>query len=366
MDKNYERLLHLLRCGIEEEDLYLPHFVNKDTDWEYIFLEAKKQTVLGIVLDGMAHLPKEFLPERNLYLKWCSIVGHIEKNNEWMNKVLCELLERLEKEKVNPVLLKGQGAATRYPFPEHRMCGDIDLYVEKEDFERAKELFESWQGVKQESAEEKHMGYRYQGVIVELHHVVNRMSDPRNNRRLKKVIETCSPDGFRKITITGRTVSILPVELDAFYMLTHVYYHMLEGGIALRQLCDWVMLVKNERKQMDISRFLSYLKQFHFRGMYGAMAYIAVKYLGLKKEMLPITLQEKDSKNGEKMMELVMERGNFGHYEKNKLRTFQPGLIRNLKNYIRAYHSCIRFFSFCPREAIWFPIRKLRFYLEKI
>lgn len=365
MDKNYNRFLHLLRCGMGEEDLCLPLFVEGDTDWEYVFRQAKKQTVVAVVFDGMRELPEELLPERMLYLKWCSMVGCIEESNERMNGVLCELLGRLEEYEIRPVLLKGQGVALRYPCPKHRMCGDIDLYVEDGDFERVQGLFEKWKVQKLECGEEKHLEYKYQGIMVELHHVINRLADPWNDRRLRDIVNGYSADGYSEVHIHERKVRTLPVELEAFYMLTHVYYHILEGGIALRQLCDWVMLIRKEREGMDVVRFASYLRIFGFGGMYGAMGHIAVRYLGLKEEMLPVALRKKDEKNGERMMKLVMEKGNFGHYEMDEFRSYRPGLRGSLENYLRACRLCVCFFRLCPREAMWFPVRKLWFYLVK-
>lgn len=54
-----------------------------------------------------------------------------------MNMTLQLLVLTLRKAGIEPVLLKGQGLSRYYPTPELRQCGDIDIYVGEENYEKA-------------------------------------------------------------------------------------------------------------------------------------------------------------------------------------------------------------------------------------
>lgn len=59
---------------------------------------------------------------------------------QMLNNTLVSIVLELRKHGIDPVLLKGQGIAKYYPVPELRQCGDIDIYVGQEKFEKACEV----------------------------------------------------------------------------------------------------------------------------------------------------------------------------------------------------------------------------------
>lgn len=367
MNRDFNRFLHLLRCGIGEEDLCLPLFADGNMDWEYIYRQSEKQTVTGIIFDAVLGLPEEYLPPRELFLKWCAKVAQLEMLNEQMNMKLCELLDILEEQQIKAVLLKGQGMATLYPMPAHRTCGDIDLYVLPSDFYKTQQLFEQLACLPMECGEEKHLEYVYKNILVEIHHSVNRFNYPLSNWRFKKVVAKLFDNNLLEtVTITNREVQILPATFNVFYLLTHTYYHILCGGVGLRQICDWVLLVRQKHNSIDQKLFSFYLKQFDFQKVYDAIAYVAVQYLGLDRKYLPVVINNKHAYYGEQVMKMIMWGGNFGKYKGEyaiKPTSSMRGRIRNF------WEACViswRFFAFCPTESIWFPIQKLRFYIKKL
>lgn len=377
MNKDRERFFHLVRCGMGGEDLCLPLFADGSTDWEYLFGQAQRQTVTGIVFDALLSLPAELLPPRKIYLKFCVAVARIEECNEKMNRTLCDVLDLLDSATIDSLLLKGQGAATRYPKPEHRMCGDIDLYLNPSDMKKVEHLF-ALQGIrKQEGGEEKHVGYTYQGIVLEMHHLLIRFSNPWNHKRLKRIVSSglsdpserivisCFSDSSERTVTNRREVPVLPATLDAFYQLAHMYYHILEGGIGLRQICDWALLIRRRKHGVEVTLFKRYLKRFRFSRMYGAVAYIAVNCLGIPAEELPLPLQKRDSFHGKRLLSLVLKGGNFGRYDAVGLREQKANRRARFGNYLRACKMSFLFFRLSPFEAVWFPVQKLRFYLKK-
>ena len=71
-------------------------------------------------------------------------VVRIEQSHAVLNDRLTRLVPMFQAEGINAILLKGQGMARYYPNPLRRQCGDIDLYIGMEDYDKACELVETW------------------------------------------------------------------------------------------------------------------------------------------------------------------------------------------------------------------------------
>ena len=104
---------------------------------------AKMQSVTGILFDGIQQLTKTQRPPTEILLDWFGQTLHIESANIKHNKALASLVSYLRDEGVESRLLKGQGCASYYPNPLHRQCGDIDLFVGKEQYGRALQVIEN-------------------------------------------------------------------------------------------------------------------------------------------------------------------------------------------------------------------------------
>ena len=203
-------LLNLLRCGLWEEDVNLPLFASNKANWPGLFELAQKQAVTGVVFDALKHLPAELQPPRALYLQWCGLVAKIETRNELMNKVIGALNETLRGYEISPVLLKGQGVARYYRNPLRRICGDIDIYVSPEEFDRAQLCLRDSGAELLAYQEEKHAEYRFGGEALELHHVMNRFKNPWVDVRFRKEVARICAEDVPWVNIGGHRVRVLP------------------------------------------------------------------------------------------------------------------------------------------------------------
>ena len=98
---------------------------------------AKPQSVLGLVANVIlsdSTLSEKLSVQENAKLR--HFVMSNLSTSQMLNKKLLAIVQELRKHGIDPVLLKGQGISKYYPIPELRQCGDIDIYVEQENFER--------------------------------------------------------------------------------------------------------------------------------------------------------------------------------------------------------------------------------------
>lgn len=104
-----------------------------EKEWNEIHSMARKQTVQGIIYDGIRLLPDEAVPPRKVLLGWMVEVDTLERVNRQHGETLKGLQQIYAQPPSIPLLLlKGIGLAGFYPHPEHRIAGDIDLWFGNE------------------------------------------------------------------------------------------------------------------------------------------------------------------------------------------------------------------------------------------
>ena len=133
-DKNIQVFFTLLRAGLwEQADASL----NDKVDWEKVYQLAEEQSVIGVVLAGIEKTNTNHSDNTNripqeLLLQWIGEVQMIEQQNKAMNVFVAKLIEKLRKDDVYAILVKGQGIAQCYEKPLWRASGDVDLLLNEE------------------------------------------------------------------------------------------------------------------------------------------------------------------------------------------------------------------------------------------
>ena len=115
----------------------------KDVDWNEVYQLAQEQSVQGLVLQGIDWFKvqgSKFNIPQVLLLQWIGEVQVIERRNKEMNVFVAELIEKLRKNDIYALLVKGQGIAQCYEKPLWRCSGDVDLFLSDENYQKAKEF----------------------------------------------------------------------------------------------------------------------------------------------------------------------------------------------------------------------------------
>lgn len=109
-------------------------------------------------------MPKEEL------LQFIGSTIQIEEQNKEMNVYLERLVEKLRREDVYTVLVKGQGIARCYERPLWRACGDIDLLLSDNNYTKAAEILKKEAvSAENENRNNRHLSMNIDGWTVELH-----------------------------------------------------------------------------------------------------------------------------------------------------------------------------------------------------
>lgn len=218
-------------------------------DWDACYQFAKRQTLVGVLFDGIQRLPKELASTRPLLLRWLSDSESIRRRNMRMDRASAYVYNKVCAAGFRCCILKGQGNALLYPHPSSRTPGDVDVWVmaNREELRHiALSLTEGDGSSLQESL--NHIGLTVHGVSVELHSTPALLNSPLHNSRLQKWLKRnadlqCS----NRIALPNNAgeVAVPTLSFNIIYQLCHLFHHCFYEGVGLRQIVDYYFVLMN-------------------------------------------------------------------------------------------------------------------------
>ena len=215
-----------------------------EADWEELYAIAQKQCLMGVLFDGIKKLPAEHVGmKKELLLQWMAESQILEKANVRLNDAAIQVSEWFRKKGFRTCILKGQGNALMYPNPYSRTPGDIDIWVEGGD----KRVISFVRSISpHEKACYHHIEFpSYKGVEVEVHYRPSFLLCFRHNRKLQKYYGMVKEEQFSHRVMLGEQgeIAIPTAEFNLIFQLTHIFSHLMNEGIGLRQLVDYYFVI---------------------------------------------------------------------------------------------------------------------------
>lgn len=315
--------------------------------WSEIFAIAKKQTLLGICAAGIDRLPDNQRPPREIAVKWGVMACRIERQNMMLNERAGEVTRFLAGKGFRSCLLKGQGVALLYPEPLRRQCGDIDIWL---DGGRKKivELADSMD--KANKVCYHHVEFlRRRDVEIELHIRPSWMYSPLRNARLQHWFrenhswdEAMTPSGFHTPSI----------QFNAIYILCHIFRHLFDEGVGLRQLLDYYYVIKafNKDASADMEKARNSLRRLGLYKFCGAVMYVLCTVFGMSENEAIVPVDEAE---GRFLLDEIMLAGNFGKYDERSMP--QMGETK-MRRFFRRQKRFTRFLRHYPEETLFAPV----------
>ena len=282
---NYLSFLELVKSGLWETDARIIP-INKE-DYIDVFRFAEEQSVVGLVTAGLERAIDLKVPKLNV-LQFAGLSLQLEQRNIVMNKFIAKLINDLRNAGIYTLLLKGQEVAQCYEKPLWRACGDVDLFLSDDNYEKAKAfIIPRASDVEKEYAREKHLGMTIDDIVVELHGRLYCGLSSRIDRELDRVHQdTFFGGSVRSWDNDGVQVFLLNEENDVFYVFTHILQHFYKEGVGLRQVCDWCRLLWTFRDKMDLQLLEGRIKRAGIMTAWKAFGAFAVDYLGVPIEAI--------------------------------------------------------------------------------
>lgn len=295
-------LFALLRLGLgmsttKEENLS-DFIMLTSPKWTQVINLARKQGMLGIVLDGinclevsderLAGVTRGLLQQTKLEIIGESV--QIEQRNRQQMMVMEELADKWEQKGYRVMVMKGQANGTLYPKPEHRSPGDIDFYLinandnlndNKESYRIGNEVARD-AGAKVDESWYKHSVISYKGETFENHQYFVHTRDGMRGKRLEKELEEALRVDKSEYQPLTKSTEIPPVQWTAMFLTYHACAHFVSEGLRLKQLLDWAMFLDKHQNDVDWTVFYGFCEKNHLRRFADAATAISVERLGIK------------------------------------------------------------------------------------
>ena len=349
--------LELLRVALGLQ----PHLSQKpsDQEWQELFKESSRQAVLGVMYQAFGLLPADQHPPRKILVDWSASVQKIICDNKRLNHDSVWVSERFRRAGFRGAVLKGQGNALLYPDPFLRTCGDIDIWL---DGERNKiiayvthffpKIKVQWQEVEFPVRKD---------TCIEVHTIPALMFHPGDRHRMEAYFDRHREEIFCNETeLPGEEgkICIPTLRVNLTFQLIHIYRHIFNEGIGMRQMVDYYYLLLQCQKK-DLFYLLReteiMVRNLHMTRFVKGLMWVMQEVFRIQDDLLILPADERE---GRFLLKEIMLAGNFGHFDsrnrhkEDKWGNFWQQTMRNM-----------RFLTHYPREVIWNPWYRLSQFL---
>lgn len=358
-NNNIGAFFALVRGGLWNQEVNLSQF--GEVDYVDVLRLAEEQSVVGLVAAGLGHVSDVKVPKEEL-LQFVGLSLRLEQQNKDMNVFLANLVEKMRSAGIYTLLVKGQGIAQCYEKPLWRACGDIDLYLADDDFQKAKSFFRPLVGsFDPDNDYARHINMHYDSWVVEIHGNQHTNLSYRIDKELDVIHHDLFNHGNVRGCMFGQTWVFLPsADNDVLIIFTHFLKHFYKGGIGLRQICDWCRLLWAYRESLNHRLLESRLRKMGLMSEWKAFGAFAVEYLGMPADAVPLldvrSLKEdvRWRRKADRICSFIMEVGNMGHNRDSSYYVKYPYVIRKAFSFSRRLGDLYR-------HARIFPLDSFRF-----
>lgn len=367
MQNTEKTFFELIKVTLGNQDC-LSH-VPSVKEWNLFYEMAKKQSLVGVCFYALQRLGADVdegfeqigLSEK-LYLVWMGMAAKIQQKNEKVNKQCIALQKRFLKDGLRTCVLKGQGVAQLYDdsLLNLRQSGDIDLWVDAKREDIVKYV---QQIAPTDKVREHHIELSvFENTAVEVHFWPAVIRHFVKNKKLQKWFDSRRDENFSNevATLTCSEKSIIiyapTPEFHTVQQMAHMYHHLFDSGIGLRQVMDYYFVLKalssTPEKRKALATEIEHIGMAKFAS---AMMYVLHVAMGLDEEMMILPPNKED---GEFLLGEIMRGGNFGNHDDRK--------VRDTSNYFSSFYGSIfrnmRYLRFNPFDWFWSPLWRLYYF----
>lgn len=245
MNTTQKTLVTLLSSAIRGSELNTLDIDNMD--WNAVYEEAEAHAVFPLIYPIVKNLSKSYEIDNSLMTKWSknTIISGIYQNQH-INQMKI-VFKAFEETGIPVIALKGLILRDLYPRPEFRTMSDSDLLIKKDDAESAEKVLISLGYSKFSSIGYESCFVHDSALSIDLHWSLS------NEDHLKNVdpFESTVWQNIRTYDFHGIEIQALSLEYELMHLFNHIASHMIKSGFGVRQLCDIVVFIENEKDSIN-------------------------------------------------------------------------------------------------------------------
>lgn len=325
-------------------------------EWQCLFAASQKQSLVGVCFQGINNLylnnPEMVanLPGA-LKMKWMAMAVGIQRNNSLIRQRARELSSLFAEDGYRSTVLKGVSVSNYYPDPSLRQGGDIDLWVDAPRKELISYLRSKY---KVGSVVVHHADVEiFPDVETEIHFWPSYTYNPFRWLKYRSFFNSFRTDCF---VCNGDGYCSPSLRFNSVYLMMHIFRHIYNEGIGLRQLLDYYYLLRKLNRS-DRAWAMTTLSDMGL-GKFTAAVMWVIREVFIpsqqpQTEDNDILLCHPDEKSGSFLLNEIELAGNFGQWDCR---------IHRRKGYFGMVAGKLvrltRFFSLSPSEVLWAPFWK--------
>ena len=326
------------------------HFSRKltENDWTFIYTEAQRQSLVGILLTGVEIVVGSGESKPNVLMQWIANGLQLENRNRMLNARCKEITGIFNDLGFRSCVLKGQGVALLYPNPLRRQSGDIDLWVKGNRNVLYNVLKTRW-AIGETVIHHADVKI-FNDIPTEIHFVPSFVYNPFLYRKYKKFFNRLGDRQFANYDEIMGFAYPTP-DFNAIYSLMHILHHVLHEGIGLRQFLDYYYILKSldKKQRLQVLDDMEYLGLVKFAE---AVMYVERQMFELEPEFC---LCQPNERLGKRLLAEIEMAGNFGKYDE---RYKDVNRKKKMDLYLHNVKRNFVFFELAPCEVLWAPIWK--------
>lgn len=291
--KESENILIQLVAKAISDNYCLNLDVFKNANWLEVMEIASVQGVWAVAFDAIELLPQDKRPDKSIIMKWFGKVVYMENCYENHKTTILKLADFYSENGFKMMLLKGYGLSKCWPKPEHRPIGDIDIYLgsegaepifgQKKVWEKADKVIYEKLNIEVDNTHHHHSVFFYNGISVENHFDFINSYDHKSSRAFEAYLKKIVVEGYKQHEMS-KNLYLPSDDFNALFVLKHCSGHFASTEINLRQMLDWLLLIKQHHDSLDWNRLYEAFDEFGLRRLAAIFGSIGVKYFGMSEK----------------------------------------------------------------------------------
>lgn len=363
LDNNTKAFIELVKAGLWCKEVQLSQY--GEIDFSTIYQLAEEQSVTGLVTAGLENVKDVKIP-REVVLQFIGTTLQIEQRNKELNEFVAKLIKRLQSEDVFSLVVKGQGIAQCYEKPLWRVAGDVDLLLDDDNYEKAKNiLLPIAYDIQKEDVSKKHQAMKIMGVDLELHGRMPFEMSEKADMVIDEVIDKAVLHSWINVYNADGTdwkdVRMPRADEHVFLVFTHYLHHFFIEGVGVRQICDWCRMLWTYREVLNYGLLESRIKASGLKTEWQVFGTLAVEFLGMPKDaMLFVNQNENLRRKAKRVMKRVLKTGNFGHNNDLSYRSMYKGTKYKIVSLWRRFCDFASLYTVFSTDTLRFFVAYVR------
>lgn len=281
-----QSFLALVRAGIGHPMGELPETM----EWDRVMALAEEHGLSAVVWDAVDSLVRgdaltggRAIPKQLMYDGFGAALS-FEQRYEQYRSAISSLSSALSSGGIKTMVLKGYALSLEWPVPQHRPCGDIDIW----NFGRYRDadaLLAREYGVKIDDSHHHHTVFKWKDFSVENHYDIVNVHAHRSSAEMEKIFKELAQDDSCSIDVQGARIYLPSANFHALFLLRHAVSHFASTHLNLRQVLDWAFFVEKHTDEIDWPWLLGILGCFHMTDFFNCLCRICVDDLGFEKSV---------------------------------------------------------------------------------